>query len=42
MRHRVFVNTSKVVFLGGKKNEKIVQLKLYMNDLVVRKNALSS
>ena len=41
MRHRVFVNTSKVVFLGGKENGKNVQLKLYMEDLVVRKNALS-
>ena len=31
----VFVNTPKVVFLGGKKRSNFVQLKLYSNDLVV-------
>ena len=31
----VFVNTPKVVLLGGKWNIKFVQLKLYAGDLVV-------
>jgi hypothetical protein len=29
------VNTPKVVFLGGKSKQKLIQLKMYMDDLVV-------
>jgi len=37
MNEKDFVNTPKVVLLGGKKNQKFVQLRLYFCNLVVRK-----